>query len=58
MYTGTLCVVVCLYIYYKVCTVNPGTVTKTNVSEVIKRFSFDEHVFTANNTCTTCKTIK
>ena len=58
MYTGSAYTVFCLYIYYKVCTVEAGVVTKGNVKDKIKRFPYDGYVFPPNTVCTTCKTVK
>lgn len=58
VYTGTIYVLFCLWTYYKVCTVDPGTLTKDNVDSTIQKYKFDQHVYPENNVCATCKIVK
>jgi len=48
-----------LGIYYKVCSVSPGIITKENIRYYQKKYNrFDGYLYVDNNTCKTCKIVK
>ena len=51
--TGSLLMSWCYWSYYKACTVSPGLITKTD-KEALKRFPYDNFVYTKGNECKTC----
>jgi len=57
---GSILMFVCYYTYYKACTVNPGRIPTDRAGHLkcVKRFKFDEILFTKKQQCRTCEVEK
>mmetsp|Transcript_76068 Transcript_76068/g.212589 ORF Transcript_76068/g.212589 Transcript_76068/m.212589 type:complete len:372 (+) Transcript_76068:115-1230(+) len=56
-YTGFAVFVVCLSVWWKACSTDPGTVTPLNVDDLCKIHEWDDVIFT-NMQCKTCDIVK
>jgi len=49
----------CLVVYYKVCSVSPGIITRENSRVYQKKYNkYDGYLFVENNVCKTCNIVK
>merc|ERR1712232_94883 len=56
-YTGFGVFCACVGSWWRACSTDPGTVTPSNVEDLIEEFPWDEQIFAAGK-CTTCTTEK
>lgn len=56
-YVGFIIFAICLGVWWRACTVNPGRVTKENVDRLCEIFEWDDQIFVSQK-CTTCDILK
>eukprot|EP00931_Biecheleriopsis_adriatica_P000942 TRINITY_DN10110_c0_g1_i1.p1 TRINITY_DN10110_c0_g1~~TRINITY_DN10110_c0_g1_i1.p1 ORF type:complete len:382 (+),score=59.99 TRINITY_DN10110_c0_g1_i1:41-1186(+) len=56
-YVGFIVFTLCLMIWWRACTADPGTVTQDNVDELCEIFEYDDVIF-SSTTCSTCNLLK
>merc|ERR1719362_131599 len=47
----------CLWVWWKACSTDPGTVTEENVEDLCQIYEFDDQIFTSSQ-CKTCDLVK
>jgi palmitoyltransferase len=54
--SGSILMMVCYYSFYQACIVDPGIIKDKKQAKIaIKRYQYDELMFTSKNECNTCK---
>eukprot|EP00419_Tripos_fusus_P015309 CAMPEP_0172743574 /NCGR_PEP_ID=MMETSP1074-20121228/132620_1 /TAXON_ID=2916 /ORGANISM="Ceratium fusus, Strain PA161109" /LENGTH=387 /DNA_ID=CAMNT_0013574321 /DNA_START=14 /DNA_END=1177 /DNA_ORIENTATION=+ len=56
-YSGLAVFAGCLWVWWKACSTDPGTVTQENADDLCKIFEWDDQIFTSSE-CKTCELIK
>eukprot|EP00441_Pelagodinium_beii_P033160 CAMPEP_0197641026 /NCGR_PEP_ID=MMETSP1338-20131121/15108_1 /TAXON_ID=43686 ORGANISM="Pelagodinium beii, Strain RCC1491" /NCGR_SAMPLE_ID=MMETSP1338 /ASSEMBLY_ACC=CAM_ASM_000754 /LENGTH=375 /DNA_ID=CAMNT_0043213925 /DNA_START=70 /DNA_END=1194 /DNA_ORIENTATION=+ len=56
-YAGFLIFTICLWVWWKACSTDPGTVTPANVEDLCEIFEWDDQIF-SKTYCSTCDLVK
>merc|ERR1712032_1106665 len=56
-YTGFAVFSMCVSVWWKACSTDPGTITPSNVDDLLERYKWDEQIF-SEAYCKTCQLTK